>query len=192
MSVKRRALKVRTGLSELELTFFQGYLLSGYYAYGEQPDDSVAEQLWKQHKGKLLEYWSQHPIKYEAYDNEWLSLPHFEPGGPCTRPWGFWEFEGFKKRSTESDFAALLRHHLLDETDYAFFHNVFQGRADQIKFLQNNGLNTRRGVERWILRYIQSTEKGKACEAKTLKLLLKTGFLKSEPTFENWQEVIPK
>lgn len=106
----------RTRRRRAELTgpeFF--YLLCGWSSGGwnQNIPHPNGKELWQQHREKLLEYWTQDPAGWTIPEGG--SRWHYpKPGGPGSRPWGFWKLElGIDPPDVEREF--LKKHNLLME-----------------------------------------------------------------------------
>ena len=94
MRVRRRAKVRREGFTETPRAF----LLSGRpwflndEGYGHRLDVDSAQRDWAEHRDDLLDHWLQNPQACRLRHHE--DRLHPAPGGPGTRPWGWWAFDG--------------------------------------------------------------------------------------------------
>lgn len=67
-------------------------LLTGFSPWlstGPAEDPDSWQQLWRRHWAELLSWWTQDPADHEGPGS---------PGGPGTRPWGWWEYDAPEPR----------------------------------------------------------------------------------------------
>lgn len=72
------------------------HLLLGFSLLGkgygrDRGDLEAAEADWRAHRGELLAFWTQDPAAWKRDNREGFYTP--APGGPGTRPWGWWVFD---------------------------------------------------------------------------------------------------
>src|SRR5262245_14128434 len=87
--------KVRLRKMREELTDkMRERLLSGHlwFMRASDDDEAVMRELWFQNREKLLRYWCQNPQEWKRQNTD-APLGYPEPGGPGSRPWGWWRFE---------------------------------------------------------------------------------------------------
>jgi len=102
--------------------------------------EEEAREDWQEHRDELMTYWLQDPAEWRKTQCREFGYP--EPGGPFTRPWGWWMFDAPEVRQVigndgtcnvwpppratpqlgavyESQYDFLARHGLLTEAEIA-------------------------------------------------------------------------
>jgi len=60
--------------------------------------DVEERSAWQRHREELLAFWLQDPDKWEKANPDRDQWVEPIPGGPGSRPWGFWEYEAPEPR----------------------------------------------------------------------------------------------